>query len=63
MKRGQCDALLYPYRSKVGYYCVLPDGHWGGHKTDSGIRFSEEEATYLGKTGVPVKTPTKGAAP
>ncbi len=58
MKRGQCSALFYPRGSKCGYYCILPDGHWGGHKTVQGDRFSEDEATYLGKIA-PIKEPRK----
>ena len=49
---SQCRALFYPRTNsakKIGYYCVLPEGHWGGHKTDHGEHFAEHEATYLNR--------------
>lgn len=56
---SQCSALYYARGSKCGEYCVLPEGHWGGHVTDRKFRFSEDEATYLAKTA-PIKKSEKG---
>lgn len=43
----QCNALLYVPRSKVGLYCMRVQGHFGCHRTDSGVKFSEARAKYI----------------
>jgi hypothetical protein len=44
---SQCNALLYTRGDKLGYYCVLDDGHRGNHETDGGTRFTEAQATRI----------------